>query len=325
MRGERAPVAVPEVTLNSGHKMPLIALGTVASDLPPTEALAAILVYAIEVGYRHFDTAALYGSEESLGLAVAEALRRQVIKSRDELFITSKLWCTDADPSLVLPALKKSLGRLGLEYLDMYLIHWPARLKEGTRGSNITKESILEFDMKGTWKAMEECSNLGLAKSIGVSNFGPKNLSQILQICTIPPAVNQVEMHVAWRQKKLRGFCKERGIHVSAWSPLAANGARWGSKAVMDSPILKEIAQGRGTTVAQVALRWVHEQGSCVIVKSFNKERMKENLKILEWEKDITEDELEKINRIPPHQGVPGHELVTENGPGYRSVDELWE
>ncbi|KAK4746569.1 hypothetical protein SAY87_025606 [Trapa incisa] len=317
--------AMREVTLSSGHKMPLIGFGTAATVLLPTDALAAIFVEAIEVGYRHFDTAALYGSEESLGRAVAEALKRQLIKSRDELFITSKLWCSDADPSLVLPALKESLGRLGLEYLDLYLIHWPVRMKEGNRVLSVPKECLLEFDVKGTWKAMEECSELGLAKSIGVSNFGPKKLSQILQFCTIPPAVNQVEMHVAWRQEKLRGFCKERGIHVSAWSPLAANGAKWGSMAVMDSPILKEIAQARGITVAQVALRWVHEQGPSLIAKSFNKERMIENLRILEWERNLTEDELEKINGIPPNQGGPGDEFVNENGPGYKSVHELWE
>ncbi|KAK4785061.1 hypothetical protein SAY86_001750 [Trapa natans] len=230
------------VTLSSSHKMPLIGLGTSASNLPPPDVLASALVEAIEVGYRHFDTAVIYGSEESLGRAVAEALKRQIIKSRDELFITSKLWCSDADPSLVLPALKKTLGRLGLEYLDLYLIHWPVRMKEGTHGYNMTKECLLEFDIKGTWEAMEECSKLGLAKSIGVSNFGPKKLSQILQFCAIPPAVNQVEMHVAWKQDKLRGFCKEKGIHVSAWSPLASNGSAWGSMAVMASPILKEIA-----------------------------------------------------------------------------------
>ncbi|KAK4786390.1 hypothetical protein SAY86_003079 [Trapa natans] len=279
--------AMREVTLSSGHKMPLIGFGTAATVLLPTDALAAIFVEAIEVGYRHFDTAALYGSEESLGRAVAEALKRQLIKSRDELFITSKLWCSDADPSLVLPALKESLGRLGLEYLDLYLIHWPVRMKEGNRVLSVPKECLLEFDVKGAWKAMEECSELGLAKSIGVSNFGPKKLSQILQFCTIPPAVNQVEMHVAWRQEKLRGFCKERGIHV--------------------------------------ALRWVHEQGPSLIAKSFNKERMIENLRILEWERNLTEDELEKINGIPPNQGGPGDEFVNENGPGYKSVHELWE
>ncbi|OWM62657.1 methylecgonone reductase-like [Punica granatum] len=317
--------AIPEVALNSGHKIPLIGLGTAAGPLPPPEALIAILVEAIEAGYRHFDTAAVYGSEESLGRAVAEALERQLIKSRDDLFITSKVWCTHTDPALVLPALKETLGRLGLEYVDLYLIHWPVRLKKETNKSNLTKESLLDFDVKGTWEAMEECSKLGLAKSIGVSNFGPKKLSHILQSCTIPPAVNQVEMHVAWRQEKLREYCKEKGIHVSAWSPLAANGASWGSKAVMDSLILKDIANARGTTVAQVALRWVYEQGASVIVKSFNKERMKDNLRIIEWEKQLTEEELEKINQIPPCQGVRGEMFVNESGPGYKSLDELWE
>ncbi|OWM62658.1 hypothetical protein CDL15_Pgr019952 [Punica granatum] len=317
--------AIPEVRLSSGHKMPQIGLGTGAASLPPPQALTAILIEAIEMGYRHFDTAAVYGSEECLGRAVAEALERRLIRSRDEVFITSKLWCNNADPDLVLPALKETLRRLGLEYVDLYLIHWPVRMKRETEGLNFTKESLLEFDVKGTWEAMEECSKLGLAKSIGVSNFGPKKLSQILQFCSIPPAVNQVEMNVAWKQEKLREYCRDKGIHASAWSPLASNGSSWGSMAVMESPILKSIAEARGTTVAQVALRWVHEQGSTAIVKSFNKERMRDNLRILEWDEPLTEDELEKIRQIPPCQGVRGDVFVNENGPGYTSVDELWE
>ncbi|PKI76709.1 methylecgonone reductase-like [Punica granatum] len=173
---------------------------------------------------------------------------------------------------------------------------------------------------------MEECSKLGLAQSTGVSNFGPMKLSHILQFRTIPPAVDQVEMNVAWQQEKLWEYCREKGIHVSAWSPLAANGASWGSMAVMDSLILKSIAEARGTNVAQVALRWIHEQGTSVIVKSFNTERIRGNLKIFEWEEELTGDEMEKIKQIPQRGGVSGSVYVNESGPGgYKSLDELWE
>ncbi|KAF8008477.1 hypothetical protein BT93_K2218 [Corymbia citriodora subsp. variegata] len=315
-------VVVPEVVLSSGERMPLISMGCAASPPPPPEVLTSIFLEAIEVGYRHFDTAALYGTEEALGRAVAEALDRGLIQSRDQIFITTKLWCTDAHPDLVLPTLKNSLRRLGLEYVDLYLIHWPVRLKEGTQGFDF-KGKLLPFDIKGTWEAMEECSKLGLAKSIGVSNFGTKKLSEILLHATIPPAVNQVEMNVAWQQEKLRGFCREKGIQVSAWSPLGANGAAWGSLSVMESPVLKEIATARGKTVAQVALRWTFEQGACVIVKSFNKERMKENLKILEWE--LSQEDSDKIKlQIPQRRGCPGDMYVSEDGP-YKSLDELWD
>ncbi|KAK3415011.1 hypothetical protein EUGRSUZ_H00586 [Eucalyptus grandis] len=316
-------VVVPEAVLSTGERMPLIGMGAVASPLPPLDALTSIFLEAIEVGYRHFDTAACYGSEEALGQAVAEALERGLIKSRGDMFITTKLWCTDAHPSLVLPALKKSLQRLGLEYVDLYLIHFPLRVKEETGVWDDFKGKMLPFDINGTWEAMEECAKLGLAKSIGVSNFGTKKLSQLLLHATIPPAVNQVEMNVGWQQEKLRAYCREKGIHVSAWSPLGANGASWGSLAVMESPVLKEIAIARGKTVAQIALRWIYEQGASVIVKSFNKKRMKENLQIFDW--GLNQEDLDKIKlHIPQKRGFAGDRYVSEDGP-YKSLDELWD
>ncbi|KAJ4835455.1 hypothetical protein Tsubulata_042732, partial [Turnera subulata] len=314
---------IPEVELSSGHKMPMIAMGTAAPSLPPAEILTSIFIDAIECGYRHFDTAALYGSEESLGRAITAAVERGLIKNRQEIFVTTKVWCNDAQPHLILPALKKSLERLGLEYVDLYLIHFPIAIKQEVAGTNFTPEDILPFfDMKGTWEAMEECSRLGLAKSIGVSNYSFKKLSQLLQHATIPPAVDQVQMNVVWQQKKLRDFCKKNGIHVSAWSPLADNGEAWGSLAVMESPILKEISLSRRKTVAQVALRWVHEEGATVIVKSFNKERMKQNLQIFDWE--LSNEDRQKIKNIPQSRGFKGEPFTSVNGP-YKSPEELWD
>ncbi|MED6108947.1 hypothetical protein PIB30_029046 [Stylosanthes scabra] len=183
---------VPEVVLNSGKKMPMIGLGTGTVPLPPSHELIPAFIAAIEAGYRHFDTAAYYGSEGPLGEAIAHAIEKGILKSRSDIFVTSKLWCTHAHPGLVLPALKKSLERLGLEYVDLYLIHFPVRLREGvTTGTKLREGDILPFDIKGTWEDMELCSKLGLAKSIGVSNFGMNKLSQLLQNATITPAVNQ--------------------------------------------------------------------------------------------------------------------------------------
>ncbi|CAJ2667263.1 unnamed protein product [Trifolium pratense] len=176
--------------------------------------------------------------------------------------------------------------------------------------------------MKGTWEDMEKCANLGLAKSIGLSNFGVKKISEILEYASIPPALVQVEMNAAWHQENLKKFCKEKGIHVSAWSPLGANGAVWGSLAVMDNPILKDIAIASGKTMAQIALRWLIEQGSTPIVKSFNKERMKANLEIFDWK--LNEIDLEKIKQIAQYRAFKGERFISENGP-YKTAEELWD
>ncbi|CAJ2667260.1 unnamed protein product [Trifolium pratense] len=295
---------VHEVILNSGEKMPLIGLGTATSPLPSNETLTSILVDAIDIGYRHFDTASIYGTEEPLGQAVSKALEVGLIKNRDEVFITSKLWCTDTHHDLVLKALKTSLKKLRLEYVDLYLIHWPVRLKQDVEGFNFTGEDVIPFDIKGTWKAMEDCYRLGLAKSIGVSNFGIKKLSLLLENATVSPAVNQ------------------KGIHVCAWSPLGAYKVFWGSNAVMKNPILQEIAAARKKSVAQIALRWIQEQGTSVIVKSFNKERMTQNLEIFDWK--LNQEELDKINKIPQFRLYKGEMFVSKNGP-YKSLEELWD
>ncbi|CAI0471120.1 unnamed protein product [Linum tenue] len=287
-------------------KMPSIGMGTACASSPvppPTEVIVAALLDAVEAGYRHFDTAAVYRTEEEVGRAVAEAVEKGLVGSRDEFFITSKVW------------------RLGMEYVDLYLIHWPVSMKKSPLG--FAKEDIVEFDMRGTWAAMEDCFRLGLCKSIGVSNYGPAKLHQLLQHATIPPAVNQVEMNTGWQQKELVKLCREKGIQVCAWSPLGGNGASWGSFSVMHSPVLKEIADAKGKSVAQVALRWIYEQGAIPIVKSFNKDRMRQNLDIFDWE--LTQDEVSRIEqRIPQQRGFSGEMFVSETGP-YKSVDELWD
>ncbi|XP_031100199.1 methylecgonone reductase-like isoform X1 [Ipomoea triloba] len=318
-------IEVPKVKLNSGHEMPVLAMGTAFPSLPDQDELVSSLIHAIEIGYRHFDTAAAYGSEEALGRAVAAAIQRGLVSGRDQLFITSKLWITETDRDLVLPALKRSLGRLGLDYVDLYLVHWPLRMKDAKESLVVTTENIIPFDMKGTWEGMEECHKLGLAKSIGVSNFTSTKISKLLQNATIPPAVNQVEMSVAWQQGGLLKFCGEKGIHVSAWSPLGNLGAGfWGSHGILEIPLLQDIAQAKHKTIAQVALRWVYQKGASVIVKSFNKERMKENLHIFDDDCELNDEEMVKIQQLPQCRGFKGEVFVHSNGP-YKSVEELWD
>lgn len=225
--GESMEIVIPKVTLSSGRVMPMLGMGTASfPPVGPEDAKAAIL-NAIKIGYRHFDTASAYQSEEFLGEAIAEALQLGLIQSRDELFITTKLWCTDAHPDLVVPALQNSLRNLKLEYLDLYLIHFPVSLKPMKYEYPLKKEHLLPMDYKSVWEAMEECQKLGLTKSIGVSNFSCKKLQIILDTANISPAVNQVEMNPVWQNLKLREFCKAKGIVVTAYSPLGASGTPW--------------------------------------------------------------------------------------------------
>nr|DAD34699.1 TPA_asm: hypothetical protein HUJ06_005339 [Nelumbo nucifera] len=204
---------VPQVLLSSGYHVPLVGMGTAGYHLDASESSKLPILGAIEIGYRHFDTAAVYQSEQHLGKAIAEALRLGLIKSRDELFITSKLWCSDAHPHLVLPALRTTLRNLQLEYLDLYLIHHPVSSTPGRYDFPI-KEELLPMDFKSVWAAMEECQRLGLTKSIGVSNFSCKKLESLLAVAKIPPAVNQVCLRWVYEQGVglLVKSCSERRL-----------------------------------------------------------------------------------------------------------------
>ncbi|KDP38187.1 hypothetical protein JCGZ_04830 [Jatropha curcas] len=316
-------IKIPEKILSSNNPIPLVGFGT--AEYPfgaSTETMKDSILHAIKLGYRHFDSAALYQTEQPLGEAISESLQLGIVKSRDEFFITSKLWCCDAHYNRVLPALQNTLRNLKLEYIDLYLIHWPVSLKPGEYELPVKKKDLLPMDFKSVWEAMEECQKLGLAKSIGVSNFSCKKLEILLGTAKIPPAVNQVEMNPLWQQKKLRDFCEKKGIPVSVYSPLGAKGTLWGTNLVMDCELLQEIAKAKGKTLAQVCLRWAYEQGVVVLVKSFNKERMKENLDIFDWQ--LSQEELEMIDALPQRKGFPGIEFISDEGP-YKSFEELWD
>ncbi|KAI3467939.1 hypothetical protein Pfo_024602 [Paulownia fortunei] len=312
-----AAASIPSVSLKVCEKaMPVIGMGT--SSYPPADidTTKTAILEAIKAGYRHFDTAFAYGSEKPLGEAIAEALRLGLIESREELFITTKLWASFAEPTQIVPACKMSLQNLQLDYVDMYLIHWPVRLTEMIRKTPVAPEIIRPLDVKGVWEGMEECKNLGLTKGIGVSNFSCKKIEQLLSIAKIPPALNQVEMNPLWQQKQLREFCTAKGVHITAYSPLGANNTKWGDNRIVESDVLANIAKAKGKTTAQVALRWAYEQGVSIVTKSFNKERMKENLQIFDWA--LSADDLEKISQLPQRKGVTlasimgAHDLILE-------------
>jgi len=210
------------------------------------------------------------------------------------------------------------LRNLQLEYVDLYLIHWPVSLKPGPGVIPVKREDALPFDFEGVWREMEECHRLGLAKAIGVSNFTTSHLDKILAAATVPPAVNQVEMNPTWQQRKLREYCAEKGIHVTAYSPLGGQNWSGEGNAVLDSEVLAEIGNARGKSFAQVALRWIYEQGVTPIVKSFSKERLKQNLEIFDWE--LTDDDLLKIGPIIQKKMVTAAGLFSSEGE-FTSVD----
>uniref|UniRef100_A0ACD5UWI2 Uncharacterized protein n=1 Tax=Avena sativa TaxID=4498 RepID=A0ACD5UWI2_AVESA len=309
---------IPEILAVSGGR-PLQAVGFGTASFPfVAEDVKNAVLAALELGYRHIDTASVYGSEQVVGEAVAEATRRRVIASRGEVFVTTKVWCTQCHPDLVLPSLKESLQQLQMEYVDLYLIHWPMSVKPSKPHLFMKREDIVPMDLRGVWEAMEECHRLGLAKMIGVSNFTTRKLQELLAIAKVPPAVNQVELNPVWQQKKLIEFCKEKGIHVTAYSPVGGQTRTIQTNAVLQSEVLKEIAEARGKSVAQISLRWIYEQGASMVTKSMKKERIEKNMEIFDWE--LTDEDRFKIAQIPQQkkvtvlgilapEGVPGVDI----------------
>ncbi|KAG9452303.1 hypothetical protein H6P81_005207 [Aristolochia fimbriata] len=306
------------VRLSSSWELPLLGFGTALLPYNGDTVEKAIGV-ALDVGYRHFDTAKIYASEPAVGRALGSAIDEGKVE-REDLFVTSKLWCADHDDPVM--ALRQTLQNLDMEYLDLYLVHWPAKLKPWVCYPVPNEDDFDELDMESTWAGMEKCVELGLCRSIGISNFSSAKIDHILEYASIPPAVNQVEMHPLWRQKKLRRFCQERGIHVSAYSPLGGPGNSWGSKAVVTHPVIKSIALKHRATPAQVALQWGMVHGSSVIVKSFNERRMNENMGALQLTLD--EEDLMAVEFLEERKIMRGDFFVSEKGP-YKTISDLWD
>lgn len=247
----------PTVNLNDGTKMPQIGLGVwQAKD---GEETRSAVHSAIAAGYRLIDTAMVYQNETSVGQAIKDSG-----VSRNDLFITTKLWNSDQGSTTVRPALEASLERLGLDYIDLYLIHWPTPARD------------LYVD---TWKQMEQLKADGLVRSIGVSNFRIEDLERLRQETSTVPSVNQIELHPNFQQRELREYCAQHGIQVESWSPIG------GSKGTLltDETITK-LGQSYGKTPAQIIIRWHLQHGLVVIPKSVRPERIQENLDIFDFE-----------------------------------------
>jgi len=262
-------------TLNNGVNMPWFGLGVFKVEDGP-ELVHAIKT-AIRHGYRSIDTASIYGNEAGVGEGIREGMKEAGI-TREDLFITSKVWNADLGYESTILAYEESLKKLGLEYLDLYLIHWP-----------------VEGKYKEAWRALETIYNEGKVKAIGVSNFQIHHLEELLKVASVIPVINQVEYHPRLTQVELKAFCQQHHIQLEAWSPLMQG-------ELLDHPVLKEIAKTYGKTVAQVILKWDLQNGVVTIPKSTKTHRIIENASLFDFV--LSEEDMKRINELNQNKRV---------------------
>jgi 2,5-diketo-D-gluconate reductase A len=262
---------IPTTRLNNGVEMPTLGFGVF--QIPPDETEAAVSA-ALEAGYRSLDTAAAYRNEEAVGRAVAASGI-----SRDELFVTTKLWIQDAGEENARRAFEGSLEKLGLDHVDLYLIHQPFG------------------DYYGSWRAMEQLNREGLVRAIGVSNFYPDRLVDLIEHNEVTPAVNQVECHPFFQRTAEQELLRERGVQIESWGPFAE-----GRNDLFTNPTLTEIGEAHGKAVAQVVLRWLIQRDVVVIPKSVRPERMRENFDVFDF--DLGADEMQRIASLDTHASL---------------------
>lgn len=311
------------LTLNNGKKMPIFGLGTWKSQ---PGIVAQAVKDAIDAGYRHIDGAHIYGNEHEVGEGVNAKISDGTIK-REDIFITSKLWNTMHRPDLVEPACRTTLKNLGLDYIDMYLIHWPMAYKEEGELFPTNADGTVAFsdvDYLDTWKEMEKLVDLGLTKSIGISNFNAKQVDRVCATARIQPATNQVECHPYLNQKRLSKHCADKKIVITAYSPLGSPDRPWaqpGDPNLLEDDKLKAIAEKYKKEPAQILIRYQIEKGHVVIPKSVTKSRIISNAQVFDFK--LTKEDVEYIDtfdcngRLCPMTGALGHKFHSFENDAY--------
>lgn len=313
-----------QLTFRNGDKLDILGLGTWKSK--PGEVSGAIRE-AIKIGYRHFDCAFIYMNEKEIGDAFAAAIKAGDV-TRKELWITSKLWNNSHAQEDVIPTLKKTLSDLQLDYLDLYLVHWPHAFKKEFVGASSVSEVHLADTLPHieTWRGMEQAVELGLTRHIGVCNFNKHKLAGLSALANIKPEMNQVELHPMLHQNELLDYCKANGIHVTAYSPLGSPDRSAGMKAadepnLFEIPVIVELAKKHNCTPAQIMVSWAMERGTAVIPKSVNAGRLKQNFESAAIE--LSSEDMAKMASLDKGYRYVKGQFWAFEGSGY-TVDWLW-
>jgi len=311
------------LSFNNNDKMPILGLGTWKAD---PGGVGKAVQEAVRIGYRHIDCAAIYGNEAEIGKALEEVMQTGLVK-RDELWITSKLWNNAHAREEVSIALKKTLADLRLDYLDLYLIHWPVATRPDVIFPRKADDffSLAEMPLNETWAGMEDCVENGLTKHIGVSNFSIKKIEE-LNSAKIRPEVNQIELHPYLQQEEMLNYCKKHNIYLTAYSPLGSGDRPEAMKAANEPSLLENstvvnIARAHGCNAAQVLLKWAIQRGTSVIPKSTNPDRLAENLDAANLK--LSNQEMADLAKLERGFRYVNGEFWTMEGSPY-TLTELW-